>query len=205
MDKQGKHTKIGTRLFDGLNYAKNQNSDDENRYKKNKSSQKYKKGKNGRFAKSRNIYSKENNNSYDDDSNSDNDSEKVIFFAMDANEDTIDHDEFEEEGEVDLEVELISALEELHKERKKNSLLKKELSRIREDTQNATMSEEVKQAYLDLKVHLEEAKIIKESLRKQLEENEEIQELEKEIVMFKRKLQKETIKQNFDKSIEILN
>ena len=51
------------------------------------------------------------------------------------------------------------------------------------------MSKEVKQAYLDLKVHLEEAKVIEESLRKQLEEKEEIQEeLEKEIVMLKRKL-----------------
>ena len=52
---------------------------------------------------------------------------------MDAKEVTIDHDESKEEGEVDLEAELISSLEELHKERKKNKLLKKELSRIRED------------------------------------------------------------------------
>ena len=37
-------------------------------------------------------------------------------------------------------------------------LLKKELSRIREDTQDSIISEEVKQAYLDLKIHLEEAK-----------------------------------------------
>ena len=68
----------------------------------------------------------------------------MIFLAMDAKEVTIDHDESEEEGEVDLEVELISALEELHKERKKNKLLKKELSKIREGTQNSTMSKEVK-------------------------------------------------------------
>ena len=68
------------------------------------------------------------------------------------------------------------------------------------------MSEEVKEAYLDLKVHLEETKVIEESLRKQLEEKEEIQEeLEKEIVMLKRKLQKETIKQSFNKSTKILN
>jgi hypothetical protein len=53
---------------------------------------------------------------------------------------------------------------------------------------------------------LEEAKVIEESLRKQLEENEEIQEeLEKEIVILRRKIQKETIKQNFNKRIEILN
>ena len=126
--------------------------------------------------------------------------------AIDTKEVTNDHDESEEEGEVDLEVELISALEELHKERKKNKLLKKELSRIREDIQDSTISKEVKQAYLDLKVQQEKAKVIEESLRKQLEEKGEIQaELEKEIVALRRKLQKENIKQNFNKSIEILN
>ena len=53
---------------------------------------------------------------------------------------------------------------------------------------------------------MEEAKVIEESLRKQLEEKEEIQEeLEKEIVMFKRKLQNKTIKHNFHKSTKILN
>ena len=51
--------------------------------------------------------------------------------AMDTKENIDDHDESEHKGEVDLEVELISALEELNKERKKNKLLKKELSRIR--------------------------------------------------------------------------
>ena len=37
--------------------------------------------------------------------------------AIDTKETTDDHDESEEEGEVDLEAELISSLEELHKER----------------------------------------------------------------------------------------
>ena len=77
-----------------------------------------------------------------------------------------EHDESEEEGEVHLEAELVSALEELHKERKKNKLLKKELSRIREDIQDSTSSKELKQAYLDLKVQWEEAKVIEKSLRK---------------------------------------
>ena len=59
---------------------------------------------------------------------------------------------------------------------------------------------------MDLKVKLEEAKMIEESLRKQLEEKEEIQvELENEIVVLRRKLQKENIKRNFDKSTKILN
>ena len=156
-------------------YVKDQNSDDEINYKKSKSSQKFKKRNNGRSAKGRNLYSKGNNNTYDDDSNSDNDSEKVLFIAMDMKEITEDHDDPEEEGEVDLEEKFISALEELHKERKKNMLLKKELRKIREDTYDSTISEELKQAYLDLKVHLEEATVIEESLRKRLEETKEIQ------------------------------
>ena len=101
---------------------------------------------------------------------------------MDAKEVIEEHDESEEEGEVDLEAELVSALEELQKERKKNKLLKKELSILKEEIHNSTSSKELKQAYLDLKVQWEEAQVIEESLRKQLEEKEEIQlELEKEI------------------------
>ena len=114
---------------------------------------------------------------------------------MDAKEVNVNHDESKEEGEVDLEAELISSLEEFNKERKKNKLLKKELSRIREDIQDCTSSKKLKQAYLDLKVQWEEAQVIEESLRKQLEEKEEIQaKLKKEIVVLKRKLQKENTK-----------
>ena len=94
----------------------------------------------------------------------------------------------------------------MHKERKKNKLLKKELNKIKEDIQNFTPSKELKQAYLDLKVQWEEAQVIEESLRKQLEEKEEIQvELEKEIVVLRRRLQTEKTKQNVNKSTEILN
>ena len=121
-------------------YKGNPNSDDKNNYKTNKSFQRHKKENNGRTVKSKNFYSKEDNNSSNDDSDSDNDSEKVLFMAIDTKEITNDHDESEEEGEVYLEVELISALEELHKERKKKRLLNKELSRIREDIQDSTIS-----------------------------------------------------------------
>ena len=84
-------------------YKRNQNHDDENNGKKNRSFQKYEKGNNGRSAKGKNFYSREDNNSSDDESNNDNNSEKVLFMAMDTKETTDDHNEFEEEGEVDLE------------------------------------------------------------------------------------------------------
>jgi hypothetical protein len=60
---------------------------------------------------------------------------------------TRNYDSLEEEGEVDLRVELISALEELRKEIKKNKLLKKELN----VTQNIN-SEEFNQIITKLKV-----------------------------------------------------
>ena len=54
--------------------------------------QKNKKGSNGRYDKNKNLYTKENNiSSNDDDSNSDNESERVLFLAMDTKEVTEDH------------------------------------------------------------------------------------------------------------------
>lgn len=89
--------------------------------------------------------------------------------AIDTKEIPDNHEGSEEEGEVDLEGELISALEELDKERKKNKLLKKELSKIKQCTQDSTNSEVIKKDFMDLKVKLEESKMIEESLREQLE------------------------------------
>ena len=65
-------------------YAKNPNSDHENNCKKNKSFQNYKKGNNGRFSKSKNLYTKEDRSSSNDDSDSDNDLDKVPFMAIDT-------------------------------------------------------------------------------------------------------------------------
>ena len=107
---------------------------------------------------------------------------------------------------MDLEGELISALEELEKERKKNKLLKKELSKIKESIQGSTNPEETKKVFMDLQVKLEESKMIEETLRKQLEEKEMIRvELENKIVSLRRKLQSKDIKQNFDNSTKILD
>ena len=59
---------------------------------------------------------------------------------------------------------------------------------------------------MDLKAKLEKSEVIEESLREQLEEKEGMQEeFEKEIVSLRRNLEKENIKQNFDKSVEMMN
>ena len=84
-------------------------------------------------------------------------------------------DNSEEEGEVNLEGELISALCDLKKGRNKNIQLKEELSKMRESIKNSINPKETKQVFIDIKVKLEEAKMIEETLRKQLEEKERIQ------------------------------
>ena len=141
-------------------YAKDSNNDDDSNYKKNKKFHNYKKGNNGRFSKKKSLYSKEDNNSSDDHTDSDSDLEKILFMAIDTQEIPDNHEGSEEEGEVDLEGQFISALGELEKERKKNKLLKKELSKIKERTQDFINSEESKKAFMDLQVKLEEAKMI---------------------------------------------
>jgi flagellar hook-basal body complex protein FliE len=68
----------------------------------------------------KNIYSREDSSSSDEDNKSDSDSNRVLF--MDTKNKKND-----EEGEVDFEAELINALTELKKERKKNIYLKTQL------------------------------------------------------------------------------
>ena len=59
---------------------------------------------------------------------------------------------------------------------------------------------------MDLKSKLEESKMIEESLWEQLEEKEGMRkEFEKETVSLRRNLEKQNIKQKYDKSTETLN
>ena len=80
----------------------------------------------------------------DSDSDSDNDSEpeKILFMEINSNEVLNSDEEYESEGEVDLEVELISALKDLKKARKENKVLKEE-------------AQGFEQIIIDLKVKLE--------------------------------------------------
>ena len=64
------------------------------------------------------------------------------------------------DGEVDIEVEFISALSELKKERKKNELLKKELGELKESY--GSNPKETKKIFIDLKIQLEEFQVIEE-------------------------------------------
>jgi len=103
-------------------------------------------------------------------------------------------DDDKEEGEVDLRVELINALEELRKEINKNKSLKAEL-KMKEGSQNSN-SEELEKMIMSLKIQIQEHKIIEEILRSQLEEKEKmIGSFEAEIVSLRKDLQKKYMEQ----------
>jgi hypothetical protein len=112
---------------------------------------------------------------------SDSDSKRALFMEVE--------DDSEEEGEVDLRAEIIIALEEIRKERKKNKSLKEEL-KMKEGYPNSN-SEEIEEMITSLKIQIEEEKIIEEVLRIQLEEKEKmIGSLEEKIVSLRKYFQK---------------
>ena len=124
----------------------------------------------GKVLKTKNLYLKEDSSSSDED-DSDSDSRRVLFMKF---KETIENNEDNYEGEVNIEEELIISLHDLKKERKKNKQLKEELSKMNESCQNSINTEETKKVFIDLKVKFEEAKVIEEIIRKQLEEKEMI-------------------------------
>ena len=64
-------------------------------------------------------------------------------------------DNYEKEGEVNIEEELISDLCDMKKEMNKNKKLKEELSKMKESIQDSINPEETKKVFIDLKVKLE--------------------------------------------------
>jgi hypothetical protein len=108
-------------------------------------------------------YSKEDSSSSNEDDDSDNDLENIIFMYFEN-----DVEDYEEEGEVDLEAELIDSLRKLNNERKKSKSLKEELHKMKESSQSHK-SENDQYIILKLKVKVEEAKMIEEILRIQVE------------------------------------
>jgi chromosome segregation ATPase len=110
-------------------------------------------------------------------------------------------DDDKEEGEVDLRVELINALEELRKEINKNKSLKAEL-KMKEGSHNSN-SEELEKMIMSLKIQIQEHKIIEEILRSQLEEKEKmIGSLEEKVISLRNDLQKKDMQK---KSTRILD
>jgi hypothetical protein len=147
------------------------------------------------------LCTKEDISSSDEDEVSDSETERVLFMAVedsDKEDSEVEYEEVEEEieeEEVDYREELMSAIEVIRREKRKNKKLQVELDK-KEDTQ------ELEQMITNLKVQIEEDKRIEEALKEQLEERDRIIEnLEAEIVTLRKDLQKK----NMQNSSKVLN
>jgi chromosome segregation ATPase len=111
----------------------------------------------------------------------------------DKEDSEVEYEESEEEIEeakVDYREELMSAIEVIKREKRKNKKLQAELDK-KEDTQ------ELEQMITNLKVQIEEDKRIEEALKEQLEGRDMIIEnLEAEIVTLRKDLQKKNMQNN---------
>jgi hypothetical protein len=120
------------------------------------------------------------------------------------NSDEEDSEKEYEEAEVDLMEELMSAIEVIKREKKKNKKLQEELKK-KENTQNSN-SEELEKMITKLKVQIEEDKRIEEALRGKLEERDRIiGNLEEEIVTLRKDLQKKNMQNNSKVLDEIIS
>jgi chromosome segregation ATPase len=122
----------------------------------------------------------------------------MVVEESNKEESEVEYEEYEEEieeVEVDYREELMSSIEVIRREKRKNKNLQAEIDK-KEDTQ------ELEQMITKLKVQIEEDKIIEEALKEQLEERDRIIEnLEAEIVTLRKDLQKK----NMQNSSKVLN
>jgi hypothetical protein len=134
-------------------YTRCSYSDEEEVPMKEKKYQKRDKERNkGIFFLKKILCSKDDSFSSHEDDDSDNDSRRLIFMELYIQEETTKNNEgdYEEEGEVNIEEELISSLSDLRITRKKNKSLKEELSKLKEGFQNSSKNfEEAKKNIID--------------------------------------------------------
>jgi hypothetical protein len=144
------------------------------------------------------ICTKEDISSSDEDEVSDSETGRVLFMAVEDSDKEDSEEEYEEkieEAEVDFREELMSAIEVIRREKKKNKKLQAELDK-KKDTQ------ELEQMIIKLKVQIEEDKRIEEALKEQLEGKDGIiGNLEAEIVTLRKDIQKKNM-QNSSKVLD---
>jgi hypothetical protein len=160
-------------------------------YSKNKQTYKGKRTTKKVFKKI--LCTKEDISSSYEDEVSDSETERVLFMAVEDSDKEDSEEEYEEveeeyeeaeeeieEAEVDYREELLSAIEVIRREKRKNKKLQVELDK-KKDTQ------ELEQMITNLKVQIEEDKRIEEALKEQLEGIDRIIEnLEVEIVTLRK-------------------
>ena len=133
--------------------------------------------------KKKKLYSKE-----------DNEDEEILFMG------TINlDDESDKEGEADLQDEIINALEELEKGRRRNKYLKEKLSKCQEEKKSKDKGSS--QIIIDLKNQLQEAKNIEEDLVVHLKKRiQEYERLENELCSLEIRWMKKLSNQNLRKT-----
>jgi hypothetical protein len=136
---------------------KNKTNDED--YSNRKQTYKGKRTKKEDFKKS--LSTKEDISSSDEDEVSESETERVLFMEVEDFDKQDIEEEYEEE-EVDYREELLCSIEVIRREKKKNKKLQEELDK-KEDTQ------ELEQMITNLKVQIEEDKIIEEVLKENLE------------------------------------
>jgi hypothetical protein len=183
-------------------YPKKEENDEEVHNQKNQYKKKF-------YKKKKNFYSKEDISS--SDMSEDEDSE-LLFMGMNTQNNDVDDEENSEfEGEVNLEEELISALEELRKYKKKNKLLRAQLQEFEESHQSKEIDalrtiKESEKIISDLKSQLLEANKIEKVILKQLSDKKQVcEKLEAEIKLLKSELEKEKKGSKFENSSKILD
>jgi hypothetical protein len=112
------------------------------------------------------LCTKEDISSSDEDEVSDSETERVLFMAVEDSHKEDTEKEYKD-AEVDYLKELLCAIEVIRREKKKNKKLQEELDK-KEETQ------ELEQMITNLKVQIEEDKIIEEVLKERLEERDKI-------------------------------
>jgi hypothetical protein len=155
---------------------KDQNSDDEKKYK-------YKK-----YNKKKSLVANNDNSSEDTDSDSsceDKENDFMLMAKEDYDNKSIGSDDNDEETVVDMEGELINALEEIGRLRIKNRKQKQLLIQFEKE------SKKLDEDFALLKVEVEEAKKIEDILKQQLSEKKvRCEALEEEIVKTRKEMEK---------------
>jgi hypothetical protein len=184
--------------------------DPEEKEKKNKQYQKKEKPnyKENFYKGKNNFYSKEeDNNSSQSSDNDESDDDEVFFLGIEeSNEiEKIKHEkELEDEAKVNMEEELLSALDELRKYKTRYRQLKSFVVEQKEKYEQE--EKEMEKLMNDLKKQILEANKIEESLEKSLEEKQiTVERIEAKIVHLKKELDAKIIQTKYENSSKILD
>jgi hypothetical protein len=180
-------------------FNKHSDGEEESNIKTTEYKKMYKKPLQRNSYKKKSLFIKNNSKSSDIDE-SDESSDIRIFMSIENQNDELIE---EEEGEVDLEAELVSALSELKKVRGECKKFKREIESLDQELHKSNnLIENTKIMLVDLKLKIEEARVIEEALNNILTEKEKENEgLKFEVVLLRKKVQEN----NMNHSSQVLD